>query len=84
MFEGEIARPVQISIWYPTEKMDNADHMLYEEYIKVIAEETNFGEISERDLERAKTAVFQQARNQGVSDEELEDLMKISILISNV
>ncbi len=40
--EGEIARPVQISIWYPAEVTARSQRMRFEEYYQALATEIDF------------------------------------------
>jgi len=81
-FEGKlnadaVKRPIQISIWYPAQKGGTA--MTFRDYVNLVATEVNFRELTDEAKTQARDAFFQGARQQGVTDEELDELMGMSM-----
>ncbi|HEX9653403.1 MAG TPA: hypothetical protein VGA99_06810, partial [bacterium] len=82
-FEGKlnadaVKRPIQISIWYPAQKGGSA--MTFRDYVNLVATEVNFRELTDEAKTQARDAFFQGARQQGVTDEELDELMDMSMI----
>lgn len=81
-FEGKlnpdaVKRPIQISVWYPAQKGGTV--MTFRDYVHLVATETNFRELTEEAKTQARDAFFRGALQQGVTPEELDELMDMNM-----
>jgi hypothetical protein len=77
--EGEQARPIQIGVWYPSEKPGGSAAMAFEEYIDLMAKEESFEKITAADEQRAQTLFKDSIKRwlkEEPSDEKINELMK--------
>jgi tetratricopeptide (TPR) repeat protein len=85
-YEGKLnpnaaKRPIQISIWYPAKKMANGGvNTLVEDYVNLVATEINFGELTDEAKGRARQNFFRGAIQQGVSEEEIDELLQMKTM----
>ncbi len=78
--EGEQARPIQISIWYPAGGRDKRTPMAFGEYVFLMAKEESFGEMTVADQQRAKVLFKDSIKRwlkEEPSEEKTNELMKI-------
>ncbi len=72
--EGERSRPLTIVIWYPAEKLDSNEQMIYKEYFYPPVAE------GEELTEEQKTQAIQQIRNASAEDVEEEKFNEIMMM----
>ncbi len=82
-FEGKlnsdaVKRPIQISIWYPAQKGGSA--MMFRDYVNLVGTEVNFRELTDEVKTEARDNFFRGALQQGVTPEELDELMDVSMV----
>jgi hypothetical protein len=75
-YKGERARPLQISIWYPTAKNASATAMLFEDYIFLTSKELTFGQITEKDKQDSISAFLQSPNAREADQAKLKEILK--------